>query len=582
MRNFREMKFRLFLCMALWPLLMYSAPGPLRLEVRENGTANVLRRYKIAETYANAAERDAALNKLLRSCWNDGFLAAGFDSLRQDSTMLRAWLNAGEAYRWAYLQKGNVDEEILNAAGFRERRWRNRPLRMAEAARLQSDILNWCENNGYPFAAVRLDSVQILPGQTIHARLSLDKSRFTRIDSIVVKGDLKLSAAYLHNYIGIAPGDAYNEQQLRAITARLRELPFLRETQTHTVLFTEKYTKLTLYLQKRRAGQFDGVAGFLPDSRTGQLVFTGDARLRLQNSFGRGELIDLQWRRLREQTQDLKARFTYPYLLRTPLGIDYTIRIYRRDTSFIDVNQNFGLLYMFSGAASLKAYVNRRNSSLLSTAAYENLTTLPPFADVNTTSWGLGFRREKLDYRLNPRRGWQMTLTADIGNRTIRQNGNLNPVVYQNLTLRTVQYSAELLLDKFWPLGRRSTIKTSVQAAWLQNETIFRNELYRIGGLRSLRGFDEESIFASSYGIGTVEFRYLLETNSFFFVFADGCWYENRSKDFATDTPVGFGTGVSFETKAGILSITYALGRQFGNPIQLRDGKIHIGIVSLF
>jgi outer membrane protein assembly factor BamA len=576
------MKFRVIVWALLMMLQMQAAPVKLRLEVYENGTTNVLRRYKVPETYANAAERENALNTLLRNCWNDGFLAAGYDSLQQDSVVLRAWLNAGAAYRWAYLQKGNVDEEILNAVGFRERRWRNRPLRLNEAARLQNDVLTWCENNGYPFAAVRLDSVQILPGQTLSARLHLDKSRFTRIDSIEVKGDLKLASAFLHNYIGIAPGDAYNEQLLRAITARLRELPFLRETQSHTVLFTAKYTKLTLYLQKRRAGQFDGVAGFLPDSRTGQLVFTGDARLRLQNSFGRGELIDLNWRRLREQTQDLKARLTYPYLLRTPLGLDYTIRLYRRDTSFIDVNQNFGVVYMFSGAASLKAFVNRRNSSLLSTAAYENLTTLPPFADVNTTSWGLGFRREKLDYRLNPRRGWQLVVNADIGNRTIRQNANLNPVVYQNLKLRTVQYSAELLLDKYWPLGRRSTIKTSVQAAWLQNETIFRNELYRIGGLRSLRGFDEESIFASSYGIGTVEYRYLLETNSFFFVFADGAWYENRSKDFATDTPFGFGTGVSFETKAGILSITYALGRQFGNPVQLRDGKIHIGIVSLF
>jgi outer membrane protein assembly factor BamA len=576
------MKTGVFLLCMLLSVLLNAAPVNLRLEVVEIGGENVLRRYKIQQTFATSAERENALRTLLRSCWNDGYLAAAFDSLQQDTVLLRAWLNPGKAYRWAYLHKGNVDEEILNASGFRERRWRNKPLRIKEAARLQSDILDWCENHGYPFAAVRLDSVQIGNNQTIEATLQLTKSRFTRIDSITVKGDLKLAPAFLHNYIGISPGDAYNEQQLRAITVRLRELSFLREAQPHTVLFTEKYTKLTLYLQKKRAGQFDGVAGFLPDSRTGKLVFTGDARLRLQNSFGRGELIDLNWRRLREQTQDLKARFTYPYLLRTPLGIDYAIRLYRRDTTFIDVQQNFGLVYMFSGAASIKAFVNRRNSTLLSTRLYENQTTLPPFADVNTTSWGLSFRREKLDYRLNPRRGWQMTISADIGNRTIKQNANLNPVVYQGLKLKTVQYNAELLLDKFWPLGRRATLKTSLQAAWLENETIFRNELFRIGGLKSLRGFDEESIFASSYGIGTIEYRYLLETNSFFFVFADGCWYENQSETFATDTPFGFGTGVSFETKAGILSITYALGQQFNNPVQLRDGKIHIGIVSLF
>lgn len=576
------MNLRLLLLLWLLPIYLAAAPTVQQLIVTENGGGDVLKRYRIAATYASIADREMALRTLLRSCWNDGYLAACIDSIEQDTVLLRAWISPGGRYRWAQVHKGNVDDEILNAVGFRERRWRNRPLRIREAARLQSDVLDWCENHGYPFAAIRLDSVQIGADQTLTASLRLTKSRFTRIDSIIVKGDLRLAPAFLNNYIGISPGDPYNEQALRAIPARLRELSFLREMQPHTVMFTEKYTRLTLYLQKKRAGQFDGVVGFLPDSRTGKLVFTGDARLRLQNSFGRGELIDLNWRRLREQTQDLKARFTYPYLLRTPLGIDYTIRLYRRDTSFIDVQQNIGLLYLFSGTTSLKAFVNLRSSSLLSTALYENLTTLPPFADISTTSYGLQFRREHLDYRINPRRGYFLQVSADVGNRVIRQNAKLNPQVYQNLALRTVQYNAELLFDKFWPLGKRSTIKTGVQAAWIANETLFSNELFRIGGLKSLRGFDEESIFASAYGIGTVEYRYLLETNSYFFVFGDLAWYENRSASFATDTPFGFGSGVSFETKAGILSITYALGRQFTNPIQLRDGKIHIGIVSLF
>ncbi|MCC6690169.1 MAG: hypothetical protein IT235_01425, partial [Bacteroidia bacterium] len=48
------------------------------------------------------------------------------------------------------------------------------------------------------------------------------------------------------------------------------------------------------------------------------------------------------------------------------------------------------------------------------------------------------------------------------------------------------------------------------------------------------------------------------------------------------DTPYGFGAGTSFETKAGIFSLDYALGSQLGNPIYLKSGKIHFGIVSYF
>ncbi len=115
------------------------------------------------------------------------------------------------------------------------------------------------------------------------------------------------------------------------------------------------------------------------------------------------------------------------------------------------------------------------------------------------------------------------------------------------------------------------------------NDTLFRNELYRIGGIKSLRGVDEASVVCSSFAIGTVEYRFLFEENSNFFLFVDQAWWEDQSLDeLLTDTPLGFGTGTSFETKAGIFSLTYALGQQFDNPIEFRGGKVHFGFTSLF
>ena len=115
------------------------------------------------------------------------------------------------------------------------------------------------------------------------------------------------------------------------------------------------------------------------------------------------------------------------------------------------------------------------------------------------------------------------------------------------------------------------------------NDDLYANELYRIGGLKTLRGMDEASITASSYVISTVEYRFLYEENSNFFLFVDQAWWERHVKDeFSTDTPMGFGLGTTFETKAGLFSLTYALGQQFDNPIQLRGGKVHFGFISLF
>ena len=135
----------------------------------------------------------------------------------------------------------------------------------------------------------------------------------------------------------------------------------------------------------------------------------------------------------------------------------------------------------------------------------------------------------------------------------------------------------------FIPFLNRNTVKIGVQTAFLDGETTFQNELFRIGGLKTLRGFDEESIYATAYSIFTLEYRFILEQNSYLYVFGDGAWYEkNNISDYVRDTPIGFGAGISFETKAGIFSINYALGKQFANPIQLKSGKIHFGIVNYF
>lgn len=577
------MRFLLILSLLLSSTFAWSQKQ-FQLSIVETPDVGALRKTKYEKSFSAIAARDKEIRTVLVSLWNNGYLAARTDSIRQDSTLQTVFINPGQLYSWAHLAPGNVDDEILNFAGYHKRNFHNDKFKVKEVARIQERILIWCENNGYPFASVMLDSVQFETDNSISASLHLTKNRFTKIDSIEMKGTLRTSESFIYSYIGIAPGDPYDESKIATISPRIKELSFARETKPFSILFTEKYTKLTLYLDKKKSGQFDGIVGILPDNTTGKVLFTGDVRLRLQNSIRRGELIELNWRRLQTQTQDLKAHFAYPYVFRTPAGVDYSIKLYRRDTSFLHVQQQFGLQYIFTGNTGVRAYVKNTSSSLLSTAGLETITTLPSTADISAISYGLGFHIEHVDYRFNPRKGYIGDFSWDIGNRTIKKNPGLNPVIYDGLQLKTTAYSSSFELQKFWPIGKRTTLLTGVKSAWIYNSGfLFRNELFRIGGLNTLRGFDEESIFASSYAVSTIEYRYLLEENSWFFLFTDLAWYENNSKDqFDTDTPYGFGTGVTFETKAGIFALTYALGSQYGQPIQFRSGKIHVGFIGLF
>ena len=98
-----------------------------------------------------------------------------------------------------------------------------------------------------------------------------------------------------------------------------------------------------------------------------------------------------------------------------------------------------------------------------------------------------------------------------------------------------------------------------------------------------LRGFDEETIFSTRYAILTIEPRLLIGQNSYLFVFGHIGYTEDKTNDTnTTDTPMGLGAGLTFETKVGLFGFSGALGKQLGNAFDFRDIKIHFGYVSLF
>jgi len=533
--------------------------------------------------FVNPFERNQEVKKVLTQLYETGFITASIDSSFEQDQKLTILLNSGLQYKWAILKKGNVDEGVLSSIGFREKIYAEKEFSYKQISRLFEKLLKHYENNGYPFAEVSLDSVDI-SGDKIKASLNTKKNKRVQVDSILIKGSVKISEKYIQNYLGVKEGSLYNEQHIRKIPTKLKELPFLSEATPFEVSFSETATKLIFNLEPRKASQFDGILGFLPDEETGKLLITGQGHLKLQNAIGKGELIDVDWRKLQTQTQDLKTHFVYPFLFSSPLGLDLAFNLYKKDTSFIDLNQNAGIQYILTGANYVKAYVNKRNSNLLSSSGAGILTN-NTLADIVTTSYGLGLRIESLDYRINPRKGIRIISNNSVGNKTIKTSKIADPELVQNIDIKSVQYNIDLQVEVFIPLFKRSTLNLGSKTAHLIGKDIFQNELFRIGGLRTLRGFDEESIFTSSYTIGNIEYRYLFEQNSYLYLFSNAAYYENRSLNFSGDPfdmPFGFGAGISFETKAGIFTITYALGKQFNNPIIPRSAKIHFGIVNYF
>lgn len=577
------MRFRPIYCLLILALKTTILAQSYRLKMVNADNKAVFKELRYKEKHSSYSDCEKEISNVIAQLHFKGYLLAGADSVKHDSLNVICFLNIGQKFKWANLKKGNVDMEVMSSLGYYEKLYTNATFNYTGVAKLIEKTISYYENNGYPFVSLKLDSVTI-NGNSISAVLNVNRNKLFRIDSVIVQGDAHLNPTFLYRYLNVRPQMPYNETALRGISNKIKQLSFVTETKAPVFRPTDKLNKLYLFLNKRNASQFDGIIGILPDN-TGKTIFTGDVKIKLINNiFHSGETFDLNWRRLQTQTQDFRSRVIYPYLFGTPLGTDYTLKIYKRDTSFIDVNNNIGLQYYFSGLNNMKVYYKQRNANILSTYGLAALTVLPDYADVTTRSYGLGFYYERLDYRFNPHNGIALNLNSQAGNKSIKKNSKINDAAYTNVILKSVQYQSEGDVNVYIRLKGHNVLRLGTQYATVfGNSTLFKNELFRIGGLKTLRGFDEESIYASSYVIPTLEYRFLFGQNSNILLFAEGAWYENNSgNNYVKDTPYSVGAGINFDTKAGIFSLNYAIGSQFGNTFDFRTGKIHFGLTALF
>ena len=535
----------------------------------------------LTSTNSSFINLNAAIKNITTQLYQNAYLTAHIDSIISDSTTYFLHYHLGKQIKWANLTTKTIDEGILSKIGFRDKIYNNRPFNQNQLKRFFDKVISFYENHGYPFASIQLDSVEIT-NNNISANLSINKNQLYKIDSVAIKGNATVSDDYIKNYIRINDEDIYNEELIKKINTRIKEIPFVEEQNPSKVIFNEESAYVLLVLKKKQANRFNGILGIVPDE-TGKVRLNGDVKLNLLNSFKRGEEISFNWRAMQNNSQDLKLSTAYPFLFNSPFGAEYQLNLYKRDSTYIDVFNKIGIRYILKGNNYFNIFYHNKSSSLLSQKGFETLTVLPDFADVSTQLYGIGIVYDQLDYIHNPRRGFSITANGSLGNKKISKNPQLNEQLYEDVNLKTNLYTAQANLALYIPIKKRSVIKLGTQNGYTYNENLFDNELLRIGGLHTLRGVDEESIFASFYSIQTIEYRFILEQNSFLYLFTDGAFWEKRTANaYTLDKPYSFGVGMNFETNAGIFSISYAVGKQFDNPVQFRSAKIHFGFINFF
>lgn len=519
-----------------------------------------------------------------------GYQTFSVDTFQRVERRLRLSVHVGKRYFYDSLALPGLNEVDYGRAEFDKVQRRHSPFSYMDMRSRLETCLRAYQNKGYPFAA--FDSLQMGyregGGDSVLTSLSyrFSPGKLVTIDSVIIDGKVRERASFIQNLVSLYPGDPFNQDAIDRARRILNSSPYFKNAAVPRVEFvSEDKAQVTLKLESRKSGKFDLLLGILPPSNnTAKLQFTGLIDFQLVSPLLKaGEVMEFRFDKLVGSSQKLHLRFAAPYLFSSPMGVDGEFNLLKQDTSFLTRSFKVSVPYAFSPTLSIRAYYKNKVSTLISTRKYElDSTLVPPVLDGKDQTYGVGFSWESLDDRYSPTRGFRIRADGGIGKKKVVKNPRLTDNIYQGVQISLPKKETELRVEWYRRYTKRMVLMLANSTYWLDQKQYFQNDLMQVGGSRSIRGFNENQFFTNFYTALTVENRFLLEERSYLFVFSDIAYLEDKVGPVKVMRPWGLGLGLTYETKAGMLSITYAAGQVAGAPFQPSRGKIHVGLVNQF
>jgi len=416
---------------------------------------------------------------------------------------------------------------------------------------------------GDPFSTLQLVNISKLNSDLISADLRIITNQKRRIDKIIIKGYEKFPKSYVKRFMKLKTGKSFNLNAIKEKVELLGNLSFASKIKDPEVLFTQDSTTLYIYVEKTRTNNFDGFLGFGTNETTNKIEFDGYLDLRLINNLNYGETLNLFYKSDEIDQQTFKVDADLPYLFGSPVGLQVGLNIFRKDSTFLNAKQYAKINYQINAQHKIGISI----ASTTSTNLLENDTNILNDFTSNYYSLHYNYTKPQFYNPIFPVNFW-FDFSSGFGSRT-------NDIGKQS------QNVFNLDTYKIFNLNNRNSFYTKLNGALLTSDDYLDNELFRFGGINSIRGFEENSLVANLYGVISTEYRYLLNTGIFVHTVLDAAYFENQLTD-SKEKLYGFGFGFGLLTNAGLFRLNYSNGKTEDRPFKLSDSKVHISLTATF
>ncbi len=505
-----------------------------------------------------------AAQSRLTDYWRSGHIFSGLDSLSADTLFFHKGAQYSLQLDSLFIYDEYTDSMYLQPTKREHDLW--------PAINQQIELY---ANDGHPFVTLSLKNIRHSSGWSSSVLLNPGPS--VVFDSLALIEEVDVGRSYLKSVLGMQSGTPYSEQRFRQISRRLDRLPFVELNNEPDVTFYEGNATVYLDVSESAQSSFEGVIGFLPNqSATNELILTGYLDLQLANLFQSGKAFGLTWNRFADQSQAADIQYHHPYLLSTPLFASFHLNLLKQDTKFL--NQTWSLetgTNLWSGSELFMAY-ERDRGSLINAA---ELNFEDGLADYKANMYQLGIRSSYFNIPFKFGRDLRYQLSGSVGEKAINVNPTIDSQVYDSIVLESSKLLISAGVRYQIPLAERLSLYHGLSGQLLFNEELLRNELFRLGGLKSLRGFNENFFYAKDYVLSRLELRQYFESSSYIMLFYDIAYMNTLTEE---SVPMGGGLGLSLNTSNGLFTFAAAVGGSQEIPVSFSNMKIHIGYVSKF
>ena len=433
-------------------------------------------------------------------------------------------------------------------------------IKIDETDIIAREISKKLSKKGFPFAKVSFKNHELSQSSIIRSNLNIDYGSRRYLDKIIVKGYEDFPANFTNNIFKINKNRFFDIDKATKQSKLIDDTNFARNIREPEILFTNDSTSLYLYLEKIRRNSFDGFISFDSDENSGKINIQGYAKISIINTFNSGEKINFDFKSQKNQDRSLNSNFIFPYFLGSPFNLKYSLNLIQKDSSFTSNENSIDIELNLKNVKVGLGFQKNKSNSIAQTQFVE---------DFNSKLFNISseyFIADSNDKLISEK----FKLLVKIGS---------GKKIQLNNETRLTRYKLEL--GKKFDFSERFELQSLITKEKINSENLVNNELIRFGGSESIRGFDNNSIFADGYTLLATNLNFYLNETLYVYSIFDIANYTNSILDLDQDIYSG-GIGFSTVTENGVISINYSKGNNWGNSFNLKNAKINVIFTTFF